>query len=214
MHVDSHGKRLTDYPRPSVAVDTAVLSVVDGALVVALVVDHRTGGRRLPGTFLHAGERLADAVRRSLAAKAGLHDLEPVQLGVLDDPERDDRGWVLSVAHLAVVPASTLAGLEPAPVAEAHGLDHDHDAIVDLAVARVRADHATRPDPNRLLGEPFPMTELRELHEAVAGERLQPDTFRRWALPWLVDSGEQRRGTVGKPAALFTHPADPAPVAR
>ena len=49
------------------------------------------------------GETLADAVKRSLRDKAGVRGLQPRQLHVFDDPDRDDRGWVLSVAHVDVV---------------------------------------------------------------------------------------------------------------
>lgn len=99
---DSQGRALTDYPRPSVAVDTAVLTALDGELAVLL---SSAGGEwTLPGTFLHEGERLADAVLRSLRAKVGVSGLRPKQLHVFDAPARDDRGWVLSVAHLDVVP--------------------------------------------------------------------------------------------------------------
>ena len=62
----------------------------------------------LPGTFLHQGERLADAVTRSLTQKAGVTGGHPAQLAVFDDPGRDERGWVLSVAHLAVIPYAAL----------------------------------------------------------------------------------------------------------
>ena len=73
-------------------------------------------GWALPGTFLHAGETLADAVNRSLREKANVRGLHPRQLHVFDDPERDDRGWVLSVAHVAVVP--------PGPAGVAQSRDH------------------------------------------------------------------------------------------
>ena len=105
---NSHNHPLADYPHPSVAVDTAVLTVPNGGALSVLIV--RTGdGWRLPGTFLHEGERLANAVLRSLQVKAGVTGLSPRQLHVFDDPHRDDRGWVLSVAHLDAVPASHLA---------------------------------------------------------------------------------------------------------
>ncbi|MFC7573109.1 hypothetical protein ACFQX8_12205 [Klenkia terrae] len=57
MYRDSSGKALTDYPRPSVAVDTAVLTVppVEASLDVVLV--RADGGWALPGTFLHEGRR-------------------------------------------------------------------------------------------------------------------------------------------------------------
>src|SRR5688500_10882260 len=103
MYRDSSGRTLEDYPRPSVAVDTAVLSIGLSCGLDVLLVRRDSAQRReawaLPGTFLHKGERLADAVLRSLAEKAGLRGTTPRQLHVFDDPGRDDRGWVLSVAH-------------------------------------------------------------------------------------------------------------------
>src|SRR5215212_10350500 len=151
MYRDSAGKTLEEYPRPSVAVDTAVLTVApDRTLSVLLVrrngADHRDAWG-LPGTFLHKGERLSDAVLRSLDQKAGLRGETPRQLHVFDDPDRDERGWVLSVAHVVVLPFDTavarVLGEHPdadrlCPVAEAAGLPFDHDAIVRMAVEEVR----------------------------------------------------------------------------
>src|SRR4051812_14286389 len=215
MYRDSSGKTLEDYPRPSVAVDTAVLTVgPDRALGVLLVrrdSAHRRDAWALPGTFLHAGERLADAVLRSLDEKAGLRRTTPRQLHVFDQPERDDRGWVLSVAHVVVLP---WRAVEPVlrerpdddrlcPVGEARGLPFDHDAIVRMAVEELRAGYRERPDPEVLLPEPFTMRELRHLHAAVAGvDRLMPDSFRRRMEPHLHDTGTTTEGSVGRPAPL------------
>ena len=69
---DSSGRTLADYPRPSVAVDTAVLTLDEQDGLVVLEVRRTNGaGWGLPGTFLHEGETLADAVRRALDVKAG-----------------------------------------------------------------------------------------------------------------------------------------------
>src|SRR5215469_6518494 len=104
---DSSGRTLADYPRPSVAVDTALLTVLPGEkhLSVLQVQRPEPPGWALPGTFLREGERLIDAVRRSLQDKAGVEGMSPRQLQVFDDPHRDSRGWVLSVAHVDVVTA-------------------------------------------------------------------------------------------------------------
>ena len=208
---DSSGRTLTDYPRPSVAVDTAVLTVADGALAVVVVPDGRDGTRplpgnlRLPGTFLHQGEVLADAVRRSLADKAGLGGLEPVQLHVFDTPGRDDRGWVLSVAHVIAVPAEALGETAVVATDSVGPLAFDHEEILALSVAHVRAAYREHPDPWALLGDrPFTLLGLERLHRAVDpdGTPLR-DTFRRAMEPQLVETGEFERGTVGKPARLF-----------
>ena len=124
-----------DYPRPSVAVDTAVLTVLDDQLQVLLVPgDGRLG---LPGTFVHEGEVLADAVRRSLREKAGVVGIEPFQLQVFDALDRDDRGWVLSVAHWAAVTASRLTGV---------------GASVELVAVERRERSALRPRRDRPAG--------------------------------------------------------------
>ena len=108
---DTSGRNLTDYPRPSVAVDTAVLALDPEQGLVLLEVRRPTGmGWALPGTFIHEGETLAEAVDRSLRVKANVRGLHPRQLHVFDDPTRDDRGWVLSVAHVASGPAGTVGG--------------------------------------------------------------------------------------------------------
>ena len=198
---DSAGKKLTDYPRPSVAVDTAVLTVRDSELCVVLVAG--SGDWRLPGTFLHEGETLADAVKRSLHEKAGIDGVRPRQLHVFDAPGRDDRGWVLSVAHLVVVPQASVVGHELTRWDAARDLAFDHEQIIRLAVDRVRADYRVRADPEGLLGSQFTLLELLRLHEAIAGERLGKDTFRRHVIGQLEDTGEYQQGVVGKPAKLF-----------
>jgi 8-oxo-dGTP diphosphatase len=205
VYRDASGRRLSDYPRPSVAVDTAVLTVLDDQLQVLLVpADGRLG---LPGTFVHDGEVLADAVRRSLREKAGVLGIEPHQLQVFDALDRDDRGWVLSVAHWAAVTASRLTGVaasvELVPVEGVDDLRYDHAEIVRLAVDQLRSRYLVAPDPAQLLDEPFTLLELQRLHEAVAGERLMRDTFRRRMQPLVRPTGRQARGVVGKPAQEF-----------
>ncbi len=202
----THGVRpLSDYPRPSIAVDAAVLTVVDGALHVVIVDDGRDNTHRLPGTFLHEGELLADAVRRCLADKAGITGVEPVQLHVFDAVERDDRGRVLSVAHLAAVPSTAVGDAAVVPVASIGPLAFDHARILDLAIERLRSEYAAAPDPRGLLGaEPFTLLQLERLHRALDPNTPQRDTFRRAMEPQLAPTGELGQGLVGKPARLFT----------
>ncbi len=205
---DANGKTLLDYPRPSVAVDTALLTVLDGALRV-LLVPRPGGGLALPGTFLHPGEWLAGAVLRSLREKAGVSGREPQQLHVFDDPKRDERGWVLSVAHVDVVPSAALVDLAPGvelvPVKglKPESLPYDHAQIIDHAVAHLRTTYRDKPDPGGLLTGPFTLKELREVHEAVLDEKLQRDTFRRTMERALEATGGMSDGTQGRPAALF-----------
>lgn len=215
---DGGGRALTDYPRPSLAVDTALLTVPEGSDALHVLLIRRSGPHRkglwaLPGTFLHEGERLSDAVLRSLRDKAGVEGVAPRQLHVFDDPRRDDRGWVVSVAHLDVVaPGRVVAAVSNrgdvrlAPVDDAVDLPFDHDEIVARAVSSVRRRYADRPDPDRLLPAEFTLYRLRRLHEAVLGQSLLKDTFRRRMQPMLVATDRYSEGEIGKPARVFRHP--------
>ncbi|MGJ0119553.1 NUDIX hydrolase [Williamsia sp. MIQD14] len=207
---DDLGRALTDHPRPSVAVDVAVLTVPqddrhDHRLHVVVVEGPH--GVALPGTFLHPGERLADAAVRALRTKVGVSDLAFHQLAMHDDPARDDRGWVLSMAHGAVIPAGALpADTRLVAVVDgrpAQRLAFDHDEMVTHAVDDLRTRYADRPDPDHVLGERFTLLDLRRLHEAVADRELPKDTFRRRMLPFLRGTGEFSTADVGRPAELF-----------
>lgn len=202
---DGSGTLLTDYPRPFVAVDTAILTVQEGQLCVAVLENERLS-RRLPGRFVREGETLADAVRRSLRQKLGIRGLAPQQLHVFDAPGRDSRGWVMSVAHIAAVSDDRLAGVTLLPVAEATGLAFDHDEMVRLAVREIRAAYAEHPDPWDLL-DSFTLRELRTLHAAIDPDTPLRDSFRRIMEPQLIETGELSSGGVGKPSRIFTKPS-------
>jgi 8-oxo-dGTP diphosphatase len=214
---DSAGKTLGDYPRPSVAVDAALLTVVPGEDCLSVLQVHRAEGANgdpagwgLPGTFLHEGERLLDAVQRCLREKAGVEGTRPRQLHVFDKPDRDDRGWVLSVAHMDVVRPERLDGrideqTRIVPADDPGILPYDHTEIIQRAVATVRASYELAPDPERLISGPFTILELRQLHEAVVGRKFQRDTFRRLMEPQLTGTGKMTSGTRGRPAELFRH---------
>lgn len=206
---DSSGRSLTDYPRPSVAVDTAVLTLDEqlGLVVLQVRRENRTGWG-LPGTFLHEGEVLADAVDRSLWTKAHVRGPHPRQLHVFDALGRDDRGWVLSVAHVDVVQLGRLDNRLPdttrlMPVHSPGRLPYDHPDIIARAVDHLRARYAEHPDPDGLLGEEFTIRDLRLVHQQVAGRELQRDWFRRTMEPQLVAAGTLARRGRGRPAELF-----------
>ncbi|MBU8830548.1 NUDIX hydrolase [Mycolicibacterium goodii] len=206
---DSGGRSLEKYPRPSVAVDAAVLTVDPETGLTVLQVRRAGGpGWALPGTFLHQGETLAEAVNRALSTKANVQGLRPRQLHVFDDPHRDNRGWVLSVAHVAVVPPDQLVDRFPestrlVPAHTPGRLIYDHADIIALAVADVRARYDSSPDPDHLLGDEFTLRDLRLIHEAVAGHALQRDTFRRAMEPHLISTGDTVSRGRGRPAELF-----------
>ena len=214
---DSAGQTLADYPRPSVAVDAALLTVLPGEDCLSVLQVQRAEGPDgdpppgwgLPGTFLHEGELLLDAVQRCLREKAGVDGTRPRQLHVFDKPDRDDRGWVLSVAHMDVVRPELLDGrlrqkTRIVPADNAGVLPYDHTEIIRRAAATIRGSYELAPDPERLLAGPFTILQLRLLHEAVVGRPFQRDTFRRLMEPQLAGTGKTTAGAAGQ-AELFRH---------
>ena len=208
------GTNVYDYPRPIVAVDAALLTWdPDRGLLVVELAREDTGKWALPGAFLRKGEVLSEAVERCLRDKLGVEGIRPCQLCVFDAPNRDNRDWVLSVAHLAVVRPNQLHTLGSgevtrtrlAPVDRPGELAWDHPEIVRLAKNDIRDRYQSEPDPERLLGTRFTMRELRQVHEAVAGQKLQRDKFRRVMELRLVGTGimQDTTGTRGRPAELF-----------
>jgi ADP-ribose pyrophosphatase YjhB (NUDIX family) len=193
-----------------VAVDAALLTLDEAGAELQVLQVRRADddGWALPGTFLHPDERLADAVERALRDKAGVRGLRPRQLHVFDDPKRDDRGWVLSVAHLAVVRSDRISTrlrdrTRLMPAAAPGRLPYGHGGIVARAVDDLRRRYGVGPDPDGLLGAEFTLRELRLAHEAVAGEVLQRDWFRRTMEPLLAATGRVVAGGRGRPAELF-----------
>lgn len=213
---DSSGRALADYPRPSLAVDVALLTVSDNRLCVVL---HRpsegfaSGQWSLPGTFVRLDERLSEAALRALRDKAAVTGRAPRQLHAFDALDRDERGRVVSVAHVDLVPATSLSATALAPLngervmipGRQRRLPFDHDEIVAEAARWARLAYRQRPDPEHLLGPSFTLFELRKLHAAVLGDRDTPakDTFRRHMQGYLEDTGVMSSGHVGKPARLF-----------
>lgn len=224
---DASGRSLSDYPRPSLAVDVALLTVrsdEEGDRQLCVLLHRRgegyaDGDWALPGTFVREGERLVDAVRRGVADKLGLRTRAPRQLAVFDAPDRDDRGHVVTVAHVDLLPETELAPGDDArwtlaPVVGSRlrlpdrqrRLPFDHGEIVRSAVGWARSRYERRPDPSRLLPEPFTLRELRMLHEAVLAEQLFKDTFRRRMEPQLQPTDEKSSGVRGPRAAMYRRP--------
>jgi ADP-ribose pyrophosphatase YjhB (NUDIX family) len=165
-------------------------------------------------------ERLEEAVEIALATKCGIRGVRPKQLFVADAPTRDSRGWVMSVAHRVVIPwreiAYHLSNNSELALVRINGramdfelpygqreLPFEHEEILRAAVRFTRQRYSERPDPDRILEGPFTLYQLRRVHEAVLGEELDKDLFRRRMAPILKATGDYSAGTVGKPAQLF-----------
>ncbi|MCU0506217.1 MAG: NUDIX domain-containing protein [Chloroflexi bacterium] len=230
------GYDITAWPRPSLAVDVAILTIAAGAAHVVLVERTRPpaqGRWALPGGFVRIDESLDDAVGRVLERETGLRDMYTAQLATFGEVDRDPRGRVVTVAHYALVPAAriedvvtgragcALARVTPAgPGGDApfrlvvpggaQALAFDHDAIVAAAVERVQGRLWYTPVAFELVPDEFTLLDLQRVYEAILGRSLDKNGFRRRVLAsgLVAPTGRRREGLRARPPELFRFAGD------
>ena len=68
------------------------------------------GAWALPGVFVNENESLEEAVVRGLSTKAGISDrVRTHQILTWNKPDRDPRGWVVTVAYLVLLHGSRVS---------------------------------------------------------------------------------------------------------
>jgi len=197
-------------------VDVVLLCLREQALNVALWRrDHAPfeGVAALPGGFIHPEEDqdTIDAASRMLRDKTGINSPYLEQLGTFSGAVRDPRGWSISIAYYALVPANLIdhrpsQGLIFQRVDQLKGLPFDHKEIVLAAVDRVRSKSSYSSLPVYLCGEHFTLPYLQEVYEAVLGEPINKVSFRRKMdeLDMLEPiEGEMETGRANRPAQLY-----------
>jgi len=82
---------------------------------------------------------------------------------------------------------------------------HDHRRILATGIARLRAKIRYRPVIFELLPPTFTLLQLQQTFEALTGQRLHKQNFRRLITQQalLEETGEMTRGQAGRPAKLF-----------
>lgn len=223
--------RPQDYPRPAVAVDLVILTIIDAQLRVLLVKrkEHPFKGTwALPGGFVRVGDQgsrdqgedLDAAARRELFEETGLDpERVPVeQLHTFGRAGRDPRMRVISVAYVALVRPDL------APIVRAGGdvsdadwfpvdslkkveLAFDHREIVDTALERIRGKLESSNIAFDLVPLTFTIPELRHVHSIVLDRDMDPGNFRRKFNRMLEDGvleqAPGKRITASKPATVY-----------
>lgn len=233
-HIPDNLSRMTDlaqYPRPNLAIDLVILTVgavgsAAGPPSLGVVVQRRGDGTAaLPGRLVRERHTVAQTIHELLIDELsykprGTDHYE--MLGVHDAPQRDDRGWVVSVSHLTSLVPEEVALLHSGTVEvlpirgdasrprrlTRGGLAYDHNEMLRAAVLRTRRRYERFPDPLLLIRPPYTLSQLRQVHEAVLWEPLSRDTFNRRMRPYLQPVTDGRgatrlSNTGGRPAQLF-----------
>ena len=199
--------------------DPVVFTLLAGRLGVLLarrLEEPQRGMFALPGGFVGADESPEQTAERKLREKTGVGSVHLEQLRTYAAPDRDPRGWLPSIAYMALVPPQALPDQRPADRdASWHPLDAlpelalDHARIVDDGLWRLRARVADKAWFMRVAGgllpEVFTLRQAQRLYEAIGGEEVDPANFRRdvKATGLLADTGKRRSEGPGRPGTLY-----------
>ncbi|MGH2905894.1 MAG: NUDIX hydrolase [Solirubrobacterales bacterium] len=191
-----------------ITVDTVVFTVRDERLQVLLVERDEHGVKAIPGGFVSRTEDVTDTASRKLMEKTGLAEAYLEQLAAFTAPYRDPRGWIPSIAFVALVPPRTEPSVSSACWVDArltHRLAFDHEQILNLAVSRIAGKLWWSNIAVGILAEPFTLAEARGVYQAISQKQYDPSTFARdlKATGLVVPTGDMRSTSPGRPATLF-----------
>jgi 8-oxo-dGTP diphosphatase len=199
--------------------DPVVFTLAGGRLSVLLarrLEPPQRGSFSLPGGFVGPEESPEATAERKLREKTGVGSVHLEQLRTYAAPDRDPRGWLPSIAYLALVRPESLPAHAPAgrearwwPLDELPELALDHARVVDDGLWRLHARVADKAWFVRvaggLLAEEFTLGQAQLLYEALRGEDIDAANFRRdvQATGLVEETGRTRREGPGRPARVF-----------
>lgn len=186
------------FEKPSVTSDMVVYSFVDGQLKLLLIrraahpCQHKLS---LVGGFIAPNEDAIQTCQRVIKKEAGLDLPAPhiEQLLTVSNPQRDPRGWVMTIAHLVYLPSQALAllqagedGREPllidvdfkqsqcsyqGQILKAEDFAFDHYEIVQTSIKRIQGRMTWNPTFLQLLQQPFTIYEATDLVNLISPAR-------------------------------------------
>ncbi len=212
-----------EYPRPAVTVDCVVfgLDLLNKNLKILLIKRKNEpfkGKWALPGGFVLMDENLEEAAQRELTEETGLGNIYLEQLHTFGSVLRDPRDRVVTVAYVALVKMNDLILHAETDASDAAWfaiddyptLAFDHEAILDMAVARLREKVRSQPIGFELLPENFTLFQLQILYEIILETELDKRNFRKkiLAMGFLNELDEIEKDVAHRAARLYSFDKD------
>jgi len=219
-----------EFDHPYVTVDLVTLTADDEGLhLLVLERDEEPLGWALPGAFVQMDEDVTETASRVAREKLGLQQVtDLIALRPFGTQGRDPRRRVITLPHLALRQAADSPSARAlAPFAASWAridtsaddgvvctiegteveLVFDHEQIVREAVRELRR-RVQLDDPmiyRRLLPDTFTLRHLQAVHEALIGQPVNRDSFRRRVLmSGRLDQTDERETDVDhRPANLY-----------
>ena len=208
------GEYTYPFPRPSVTTDCVIFGY-DGKDLKLLLVERGIppfkGMWALPGGYLQMDEDAIDGAKRELFEETGLRDTYIEQFRTFSAVDRDPRGRVITIAHLALVRISEVKGGDDAakarwfPLKDVPQLAFDHDMILREAMKALRQKIHFEPVGFELLPAVFTMPQLQHLYESILDVRFDRRNFasKMLHLGILEDTGSREPGAPSRVPATY-----------
>ena len=173
-------------------------------------VEPSIGVRALPGVLVKSGEHLSSAVKRTLDEKTPLETLtyRLQELPARTNPERDDRGHVVSIPILVLLPDYQNFNDDWLTFTPNMDLAFDHTEMVNLAYKVLKNNWDKHPLPLLLAGEKTTLEEAKDIlvHFQPYYEKVLPSNLRQMTFvdKFLQETDESEKSDQkGRPKKLY-----------
>lgn len=205
---------MTKYENPAVAVDAVVLKYDDKqGIMVALhnrQYSPEKGKDALPGVLIGVNETIDEGIIRALQKMGDISLLSSIPLMYRDNPERDDRGRVISIPHICIINGDLNEKSTWYPISKVinENLPFDHNVILINALeyisinlfpemASLLLENVTIPSIVRLIDS----ANLTEYNKGLSNH---PHQVSRYLKDTMKDSGVSIKPIGGgRPAKVF-----------
>ena len=229
-----------DYPKMSVATDVVIFAVDDiktedkrkvpeKGLQVFMIkrdIEPFKDSIQLPGGFVDIDKDIYEAAKDKLFLKTGIKNLYMEQLYTYGSPDRDERGRVVSVAHMAIVQKKNIdnkngtwswviptrdknnqvqdISLLDNNLNEISNIAFDHKSIIIDAFNRIKNKIEYTDIAFNFLSKYFTVKELEMVYKCILGREVQ--AFRRKIGDKIKPSGiMQDNGAAYRPAEYYQY---------
>lgn len=166
----------TNYPKPSVTVDTIIFALFEEETKVLLIKRKYppfAGKWAIPGGFVELNEALPAAASRELEEETGLKNVVLKQFSTYGDPGRDPRGHTVTITYQTFL-AEAPKGLSGADDAEDAGwfsinslpeLAFDHDKVLNDSIKDLYIRLETTLRMTDLFSQDLKLSQLKAIKE-------------------------------------------------
>lgn len=201
---------------PVLATDIVVFNIRKGELKVLLIKMNKEPfiwKWAIPWGFILENELCENEANRILFETTNVNDLYLEQLKVFDNPKRDPKMRVISIAYMAIIKKDDLniktneryTDINWFWVDDLPDLAYDHYEIIKYWLERLISKIKYSTIILSLMPDTFTLTELQKVFEIVLKKELDKRNFRKKILKlWILeDTWKKRIIWLPKPAIMY-----------